>query len=341
MMATRNDVARAAGVSPSTVSYVLNDGPRSVSDETKERVWKAIRELGYHPNAVARSLRTSRVGMVGLVVPDISNPFFSGLSRGAQDVARERGYFVVVCNTDGQLSREVSLLRSLYEHRMEGMIIDPVEARQDDFKFLLDRSVPVVLSGLDREGAIVDNAGVDDTEAARDAVQHLLDLGHTDIAMITGPRKQSRMTHRPEGYRKALADRAIAYREELVADGEYSQASGSACARDLLARGKKFTALFAANDLMAIGAMMAFQEQGLRVPEDVALIGFDNIPESAVTTPRLSTVDNPHYTQGRVTAEMLFERINADFTGAPRAVVLPHRLVVRESTTRVNGDTNG
>jgi LacI family transcriptional regulator len=333
-MVTRDDVARAAGVSPSTVSYVLNDGPRSVSDDTRERVWKVISELGYQPNAVARSLRTSRVGMVGLMVPDISNPFFAGLSRGTQDVAKERGYFVVICNTDGQLAHEVSLQRSLYEHRMEGMIIDPVEARPADLKFLQDRAVPVVLSGLDRDDATVDCAGVDDMEAACDAVEHLLELGHTDVAMITGPLKQRRMNHRPDGYRKALAGRGLAYREELVANGDYSQASGYACAMELLDRGGKFTALFAANDLMAIGAMMAVQEKGLRVPEDLAMIGFDNIPESAVTTPRLSTVDNPHYTQGRVTAEMLFERINGEFTGDPRAVVLPHRLIVRGSTGR-------
>jgi LacI family transcriptional regulator len=214
------------------------------------------------------------------------------------------------------------------------MIIDPVEARPADLKFLQDRAVPVVLSGLDRDDATVDCAGVDDMEAACDAVEHLLELGHTDVAMITGPLKQRRMNHRPDGYRKALAGRGLAYREELVANGDYSQASGYACAMELLDRGGKFTALFAANDLMAIGAMMAVQEKGLRVPEDLAMIGFDNIPESAVTTPRLSTVDNPHYTQGRVTAEMLFERINGEFTGDPRAVVLPHRLIVRGSTGR-------
>ncbi|MGA2765351.1 MAG: LacI family DNA-binding transcriptional regulator [Spirochaetia bacterium] len=336
-MTTRNDVAAAAGVSPSTVSYVLNDGPRGVSEEIKERVWKAVRELGYHPNAIARSLRTSRVGMVGLMVPDISNPFFAGLSRGAQDVAKERGYFVVVCNTDGRLDQEVSLMRSLYEHRMEGMIIDPVEAVQEDLKFLLDRKVPVVLSGLDREGAVVDCVGVDDTEAACDAVGHLLELGHTDIALITGPLKQRRMNHRPDGYRKALSERGIPWRQELVANGEYTQISGYECARELSARSVKFTAVFAANDLMAIGAMAAFQEMGRRVPEDVAIIGFDNIPESSVATPRLSTVDNPHYTQGRVAAEMLFERISGELSADPRAVVLPHRLIIRGSTALAEG----
>ncbi|HVP18755.1 MAG TPA: LacI family DNA-binding transcriptional regulator [Spirochaetia bacterium] len=331
-MITRNDVAAAAGVSPSTVSYVLNDGPRSVSEAIKERVWKAVRELGYHPNAVARSLRTARVGMVGLMVPDISNPFFAGLSRGAQDVAKERGYFVVVCNTDGKLDQEISLMHSLYEHRLEGMIVDPVEVMPKDLTFLQDREVPVVLSGLDREQAIADCAGVDDTEAAADAVSHLLELGHIDIALITGPLKLRRMNNRPDGYRKALAGRGIPWREELVTNGSYSQVSGYECARELAARKVKFTAVFAANDLMAIGAMAAFQELGMRVPEDVALIGFDNIPESNVATPRLSTVDNPHYTQGRVAAEMLFERINGEFTGEPRAVVLPHRLIIRGST---------
>lgn len=268
------------------------------------------------------------------MVPDIANPFFAGVSRGAQDVAKERGYFVVVCNTDGELDQEISFMRSMYEHRMEGMIIDPVEVRQEDLRFLLDRGVPVVLSGLDEEGSIVDCVGVDDTEAASDAVRHMLDLGHRDVALIARPLKQTRMGHRPEGYQRALNEREIVFREELTASGDYSQESGHRCAVELLKRGVRFTALFATNDLMAIGAMVALQEQGLRVPEDVAIIGFDNIPESNVTTPKLSTVDNPPYTQGRVAAEMLFERIDEQFKGESRAAVIPHRLIVRDSTKR-------
>lgn len=333
-MVTRNDVAEAASVSPSTVSYVLNDGPRSVSEGTRDRVLKVVRKLGYHPNAVARSLRTKRVGMVGLMVPDISNPFFAGLSRGAQDVAKEKGYFVVVCNTDGELQQEVSLMRSLYEHRMEGIIIDPVEVKSKDIKFLLDRCVPVVLSGLERETAAGDCAGVNDTQAADDAVEHLLALGHKEIALITGPLKQRRMSYRPEGYRKALLEHSIAYREDLVVNGDYSQGSGYNCAQELMQRRVKFSAIFAANDLMAIGAMVAIQEKGLRVPGDVSIVGFDNIPESNVSSPKLTTIDNPHYAQGKATAEMLFERISGTFQGKARAVVLPHRLLVRGSTSQ-------
>jgi LacI family transcriptional regulator len=334
-MVTRNDVAEAAGVSPSTVSYVLNDGPRGVSESTKERVLKVVSKLGYHPNAIARSLRTKRVGMVGLMVPDISNPFFAGLSRGAQDVAKEKGYFVVVCNTDGQLRQEISLMRSLYEHCMEGIIIDPVEVESRDLKFLLERSVPVVLSGLDKDTAAADCAGVDDTQAAADAVGYLMALGHKEIALITGPLTQRRMSHRPEGYRKALIEHSIAYRDDLVVNGDYSQGSGYNCAQELLQRRVKFSAVFAANDLMAIGAMVAIQERGLRVPEDVSIVGFDNIPESNVATPKLTTIDNPHYAQGKATAEMLFERISGTIQGRARAIVLPHRLIVRGSTARL------
>ena len=336
MIVTRNDVATAAGVSPSTVSYVLNDGPRRVSTETKKRVWSAIRKLGYHPNAIARSLRTQRVGMVGLIVPDIANPFFAGVSRGAQDVAREKGYFVVVCNTDGVFEQEIELIQSLYEHRMEGIIVAPAGASQKNLQFLLDRGVPIVLFGREEiaEDTIVDCVGIDDTAAAYDAVNHLLSEGHSSIALITGPLVKGRMSHRLEGYRRALVERGIAYRDELVVSGNYLQESGYRSAAELLGRAARFSAVFATNDLMAIGAMMAFQEKGLRIPEDIAIIGFDNIAESKVTTPKLSTIDNPNYMQGKVSAEMLFARIGEQRRAPPRAVILSHKLVVRDSTRR-------
>jgi LacI family transcriptional regulator len=272
--------------------------------------------------------------MVGLIVPDIANPFFAGVSRGAQDVAREKGYFVVVCNTDGDFEQEIALIQSLYEHRMEGMIVAPAGASQNNLQFLLEHGVPVVLFGREEiaEETIVDCVGIDDTVAAYDAVNHLISEGHTSIALITGPLNRGQRSHRLEGYRRALVERGIPYRDELVVNGNYLQDSGYRSAAELLTRGARFSAVFATNDLMAIGAMMAFQEKGLRIPEDVAVIGFDNIAESRVTTPRLSTIDNPNYMQGKVSAEMLFERIGEQRRVAPRAAILAHRLVVRGST---------
>jgi len=332
-LATMKDVAQQAGVSPSTVSHVIND-TRFVSQQLRDRVLHAMRELNYQPSAVARSLRTKRTQVVALVIPDITNPYFPEVARGVQDVAEENEYSVILCNTDRVRGRELRFLKALRGQRVDGLILNPSEVTSGDLQDLQDAQIPVVLIGSQIDHPDLDVVMVDNVQGAYDAVSHLIDLGHRRIGLVGGSRAASSGEQRFQGYIRALADLDIPIDEEIITEGRFTREGGYESMKRLLALQAPPTAVFASSDVMAIGALMAIQEEGLQVPNDVSLVGFDDIAEASTTTPKLTTVSQPKYQTGQVAAQLLFDRVEGASPGERQKIVLSHQLVIRDSTAR-------
>lgn len=331
-MATMKDVAQRAGVSPSTVSHVINE-TRFVSQQLRDRVLRAMRELNYQPSAVARSLRTKKTQVVALVIPDITNPYFPEVARGVQDVAEENKYSVILCNTDRVRGRELRFLKALRGQWVDGLILNPSEVTSGDLQDLQDAQIPVVLIGSQIDHPDLDVVMVDNVQGAYDAVSHLIDLGHRRIGLVGGQRAASSGEQRFQGYIRALADHDIPVDEEIITEGRFTREGGYESMKRLLALQSPPTAVFASSDVMAIGALMAIQEQGLQVPNDVSLVGFDDIAEASTTTPRLTTVSQPKYQTGEVAAQLLFDRVEGASPGERQKIVLSHQLVIRDSTS--------
>lgn len=326
-------VARLAGVSSTTVSHVLS-GKRPVSAATRERVLEAVRELGYRPNSVARSLRTRRSQMIAVIVPDITNPFYGVMTRGLADTLDDAGYRSYVCNTDGSPERERDFIEDALDRGVDGIVMAWVHVDLAVVEVIQRAQKPLVLLAADNEEIPgVDQVSVDDGAGARVATQHLIARGARRVAMITGPAGTSR--DRVKGYADALVAAGIGYDPSLTREGAWLRDGGRAAMLSLMSAEPRPDAIFCANDLMAIGAMDAARELGLRIPEDVALAGFDDIDAAALVTPPLTTVVNPAYEIGEAAGQLILDRMatgrHAVPEGASRRVVLPSRIVERES----------
>jgi LacI family transcriptional regulator len=325
------DVSRAAGVSISTVSHVLN-GTRFVSPALQERVRAAVVELDYRQNGLARSLRTRQSFALGLVIPDVSNPYYPQIARGVQDAAAGKGYWVFLCNSDRRPESEIRLLDALEQRRADGVILDASGPDPALLAALRRASVPVVLVG-----SRIDEPDLDVVTVAPnggyEAVRHLLRSGRRRVALITGPPVPGQTRPgKARGYLQALEEAGVTAEPALIVDGGYTREGGQEAMRRLMALPQPPDGIFAANDLMAIGALAAARTVGRRVPEDVAIVGYDDIPEAAVTSPALTTVAVPKYEMGRAAAEVLLERLGKDRDqGEPKRIVLPYQLVVRET----------
>ncbi len=328
-MTTLLDVARRAGVSPMTVSRVVN-GTGPVGTERRARVQRAMAELGYMPNAVARNLRTKRSDTVGLVLPDMTNPFFTTLARGVESALREAGISLLLTNTDERDDEETRLVRVLLGRQVDGLLVVPSGDGADAVRLCRDQGVPIVL--VDRRPGVEDVDIVrSDAEGGSLALGRLLvDLGHRNAAVLTGPASVPTAVDRVRGFSRAFADEA-GLPAPYVEHGRFSIPSGTAMARAAMSRVPRPTALFAANNFIAIGVMHALEELGLRVPEDVALVGFDDLPEPMVTFPFLTVAAQPAIEMGQRAVALLLER-QAD-PGAPaQDIVLPTQLVIRRSS---------
>lgn len=336
-MVTARDVARRAGVSTSTVSHVVN-ATRPVSPELRARVVEAMRELGYEPNGVARSLKIKRSQTVGLIISDIANPFFTAVVRGVEDVAQARGYMLIVGNSDEDPGKEEAYLRLLAARRVDGLILAPAGEPHPYLDRLVKDGFPLVF--LDRDVAELPVPAVllDSVVAAEAAVRHLLDLGHRRIGMIAGRPRISSTNDRIDGYRNALARAGIPFEPDLVVSGGSRTEGGAAAAATLLDLSPRPTALFIANNLMTIGAVGAVQARGLSIPGDVAVVGFDDFSWASVFRPRLTTVAQPTYELGKVAADLLVHRIEQGDTEPPPRVVLPGQLIVRDSCGAATAD---
>jgi LacI family transcriptional regulator len=345
-MVSMKEVSRRAQVSISTVSHVLNK-TRHVSPSLRQRVEAAVAELGYRQNGLARSLRTRQSYTLGLVIPDVSNPYYPQLARGVQDAADAAGYSVFLCNSDRRAANEVRLLLALEQRRVDGIILDASGPDAALLDALHRRTFPLVLVG-----SRIDAAGFDTVKMAShggyDAVRYLLSRGHRRIGLIGGPPvPASDRLAKAGGYLLALSEAGIAAEMALMVEGDYTREGGRTAMERLLAVEPPVTAVFAGNDLMAIGAMAAARAAGLSLPGEMAVVGYDDIPEAAVTSPALTTVAVPKYDMGRLAAELLLQRIaeQADHGAAlaagdgdvrpvatrPRVVELPHHLVERAS----------
>lgn len=328
---TVKEIAAIANVSVATVSRALQR-PEIVSEETRLRIHEVVKRLGYTPNALARNLRTARTRLIVALVPDISNPFFSEVIRGIEQVAYETGYSVLLGETQSNLVREQAYA-------------EMVAARQADGIITMFHRIPTVPGGgrlplvnaceyvRDSE---ISSVYIDNVAAARAAVDYLVMLGHRDIAFVAGPSSSPICVDREVGYHQALEQAGIVFNEALTAVGDFSIEAGERAIERFLVQGQAFSAVFCSNDEMAIGAMRALISHGLRVPEDVSVVGFDDIRFSRYTSPSLTTVAQPKNALGREAMTLLLELLN-DPDVPPRKRVLSADLVVRGSTAPRDG----
>lgn len=332
-MVTIREVARRAKVSVGTVSNVLA-GLETVRPELRRRVNDAMRELDYHPNQIARSLKTRSTKTLGMVIGDITNPFFPLMVRGAEDAALAKGYLLFTLNTDDRIERERSTLALLRARKVDGILltISP-DGDNTHIQSMLESQIHVV--ALDRypDGLDIDSACVDSLKGARMCMHHLVSRGHKRIGIVTGSEKVPTSRERVRGYTEVLAETGIDFDASLIKHGDNRLESGYRLTKDLLLDSRPPTAIFTANAMMGFGALKAMQELGLRCPEDVALAVFDDVPFGDVLQPRLTVVAQPAYEMGRLGAELLISRIESkDAPPSPTHIQLAPELIVREST---------
>lgn len=329
-MPTISDVAKRAGVSPATVSRVMQ-GAKNVRPDTRERVQLAIDELGYVPSVAAQSLRSKRTRSLALVVSDITNPFWTTVARGVEDVAQRHGYSVLLCNTDENLAKQHQYLDFLISQQVDGVIIAPYDSDAHNLEKLRKRNIPTVLVDRRIRGWDLDSVLGDSVSGAMALVRHLIQLGHRRIAMLSGPTMTSTAKDRIVGYCMALTEAGIPVEPQLIKAGEYRDASGEVLIQELLDEGSRPTAVFAANNALAMGVISALGKRGARIPQDIALVSFDDLPNTSRLLPFLTVVAQPVYEMGVNAAQLLLSRLDSDVSLRPRHVVLPVRLIVRHS----------
>lgn len=325
------DVAAAAGVSVATVSRVLSPASADVPmrKETRDKVERAIEELGYRPNDLARALLQHRTAAIGLVVPDISNPYYPPLVRGVEDAASSRGYRVVLCNTDRDPAKISGYLDTLIKTRVDGIVV-----AGGGWADLPDRTAVL---GTYRTGLVAvgrhlsahPSVRVDNVAASRDAAEHLIGLGHRGIAFLGGPASSTTVQDRAQGYRDALKVAGLAESAAVVRYGDFTEESGYAATREILDVSPPPTALLCANDRIALGAYAAAADAGRRVPADVSIVGFDDTPIARYVRPTLTTVAIPTYEMGSAAVRMLLAQLGG--STASEIETMPTRLVVRDS----------
>lgn len=326
------DVAAKAAVSIATVSRVLNKSDHKVSVETRRKVLKAIKELDYRPNALARGLHMKKTMTIGVIIPDISNHYYAEIVRGIQDIADREGYNIILQNTDRKQDRIVKSIYLLREKIADGIIFsggiihgfEPLSA----LKELRQRVVVIGRHDVNFPAVVVENI-----DGATLAVQHLIDLGHNRIGFIGGAENSTTASDRLTGYKNALAQNGYLFDDKLIRYGNLTPKSGYREARSLLANNHRPTAIFAANDQMAFGAIYAAKAIGMNVPEDLSVIGFDNIPLGSYFVPPLTTIEIPMYSLGTKAMEMLVNLISEK--RHLRTRLFKTKLIVRESTLKI------
>jgi LacI family transcriptional regulator, galactose operon repressor len=330
--ATLRDVAAAARVHPATASRALNPETRIlVSEDTARRVTAAAAKLGYRPNPVARSLRTRRSHTVGVLIPDLNNPLFPPIVRGLEDKLAAAGYVALIGNTDADADRERLIFEQMRARHVDGFVLATATLHDRLLAELAAADLPVVLMNRLSQDYSFPSVSVDNEQGARMAISHLARLGHTRIAHIAGPQEASTGVARLRGFRDGMAAHGLEVREDLIAyAGRYTVEEGTRCALELLADRGAFTAVAAANDMLAVGCYAALDEVGLQCPDDISVIGFNDMPFIDRLRPPLTTVRFPHYQLGTEAAQLLLERIGERDTPV-KILYLAPELIVRKS----------
>ena len=330
MPVTIKDVARESGVNISTVSRALNNG-YGVNDKTREHVIAVAARLKYRPNRIARGLVTGRSHSLGLVVSDIRNPFFAEVARGAEDAARAGNCDLVLCNSDLDADKQMEYVQSLLEKRIDGIMMNSVSMlSQEQQAQLAGSGVPIVLLNRPASNHTFSTVCADNEAGGALAARHLLGLGHRKIAHLTGPRQHGNLSDRARGFVRALqsAEHPV---QPTVLHGKFNFDGGAELARKLLDQHPEVTAIFAANDVMAFGVIQAVLDRGLRIPEDLSLIGFDNIQFSGIVHPPLTTVHQPKYEMGSAAVEVLLRLARDKGKQTPEHRRLGVELIERQS----------
>lgn len=324
------DVARLAGVSPSTVSRILN-GTAKVSDDKRVAVLAAIDKMNFAPNQMAQGLKKGRSMTIGIVVQDISSPFFDETLRGVDDGLKGTGFASVIVSGHWNAEEEVERIRLLLARKVDGIIL--LSGRLGDDAILqFAKSRPIVSTGRDLHTRTALGFKLDNENGALLAVRHLIELGHRRIAFVTGPANNNDAEERRAGYARALREAGIALDPKLIVEGDFHEAGGLLAVNHLFETSQQFTAVFAANDLSAYGVRLCLYRKGIRVPDDISLVGFDDLPGSAYTTPPLTTIRQPLYDMGRIASTSLLRLINGE---TAEGEIPPLELIVRETTRRV------
>jgi LacI family transcriptional regulator len=328
------DVARLADVHPATASRALNPETRLlVSEETAQRVLAAAADLGYRPNAVARSLRTRRSRTVGVLIPDLNNPLFPPMIRGLEDRLAEAGYVALIGNTDGDDARERQIFEQMLARHVDGYVLATAHLRNPLLEEAVQASVPVVLMNRMAADYEFPSVVVDNERGVKLAVSHLLALGHRNIACIAGPQDLSTGLARYRGYQAAMAEAGLEPAPGQVAFAQaFSIEEGQRCAAEILAAGD-CTAVAAGNDMLAVGCYLALDQAGLSCPADISVVGFNDMPFIDMLRPPLTTIAFPHYQVGTEAAQLLIERLNGDASKV-KVLYLAPELIVRKSTAQ-------
>ena len=330
---TIKDIARILGISPSTVSRALKNHP-DISAETKEAVNELAAKLKYQPNAVALSLKNSRSNTIGVIIPEIVHYFFSSVISGIEDVAYEAGFTVIICQSNEKYDREVANAKTLLSHRVDGVLVSITKetTQFDHLSMLQERGIPLVFFDRIVPEIAADQVVVDDEEAAYKATKHLIENGRRRIAHFAGPQNLLIGRDRKNGYLRALKEAGLPVDPNLVIDADTFEKAMNA-ANQLLVSGNIPDGIFTTNDLTAIGAMQALQKKGVKVPAQIAIVGFSDGRFSGIIEPNLTSVDQHGYEMGSVATEMLLNRLlNPDATFAPQTRVLNANLIVRDSS---------
>lgn len=334
-MVRMKDVAKAARVSVATVSNALS-GNKYVSSELRERIFKTIESMGYKPSKIARSLKIKRTFIVGLIIPDVTNPYFAEIARGVEDVLLGHDYQMFLCNTDGNKRRERAAIDSLISQHVEGIInVAPRSGDKDLAEFVGQLPMVVMDRDMDDVSPYFDSVYTDNYTASAKLAEHFLRLGHKSFACLAGPDDVPIARRRLQGFIDKLVEERIDGKSTVVLKGTFQFESGYELMKHVLKRTPRPSAVFAANDLMAWGAVEAAKEKGLKIPDDVAIAGFDNIYFSEFIVPALTTFHQPKFEAGQIAMRRLMEKIekkNKRLNLEAKRVILEGRLIVREST---------
>jgi len=326
---TLDDIARISGYSKSTVSRALR-GDMSVKSKTREKIEKTAKRLGYTPNIIARSLRSRKTCTIGVVIADICNPFFPNVVRGIEDAAREKGYHIILCNTDEEYEKEKEAIETLVQKRVDGLLIAPAQKRFDDLLELKRKDIPFVLIGRHFDPIQMDYVVSDDVRGAFIATDYLIKKGHKRILFINGPSYISSAKERMMGYKKAFSENELKFDEKLIKEGALKMEDGYRITKEMLASKLDFTAIFAYSDLVAFGIIKALKEKKYKIPNDVAVVGYDNINLGFSAELPLTTVHIPKYELGTEGMKLLVTKINTQMD-EPQKVVLKTKLIIRDS----------